>query len=215
MNDEFIGKLNLYLKNQELDAAIKFAELELGRHSTTPFHKILNRNLLHLSGDLKNYLSECYSSAETYFLGNKKSLLIFISKKIFGQKPLIETIHCEMNDFDFNTDNWFISFYAHTQKGSIDNTDWLDEFEYSSDNRLNITGLEDLQAVYDDFTIHRKWGDPHFDMCSEICDYLIVLRLQELFKKTFESEKMNNLSWTKNPIYVTDHYHEIIYRTIA
>lgn len=64
MNFDLADKLSELLESQKLDEAINLAEQELNEIPTTDLHKILNRNLLHLTSDLTKFINDFDNSTQ-------------------------------------------------------------------------------------------------------------------------------------------------------
>ena len=58
MNFELADKLYGLLESKQLDEAIAMAERELKEIPTTDFHKILDKNLLHLTLELTKHIND-------------------------------------------------------------------------------------------------------------------------------------------------------------
>ena len=213
MNFELADKLNECLKAQQLDTAIQVAEQELKQLANSSFHAVLGRNILHLTPDLLTYIDDFYGEATKYFQYNKKGFIGSLFNKTSKPIRTLKTMYCEMNGFTINYDRWYIDLFAYTIAGDYDDLDWLSDFQYSSNDSLTIVGFEDLQATYQDYMENEKWKDNHLQSCSDICEFLIIHRLQELFRNAFEAAQTSNLSWPNTPIYVTAHDYDLIYRT--
>lgn len=213
MNFELADKLSEYLKNGELDTAIQIAEQELKQLPLSPFHKILDRNCLHMQPVLTGYLNDFYNEAMQFYKRNKTNFIRSIFKTNIKHTSILKTIYCEMNGFTINYDRWFIDLFAYNEEGFFDDLDWISDFQYSSSDSLTITGFEDLQLVYKDYMEKEKWKDKQLESCSDICEFLIIHRLQELFRKTFETAKSEDLPWSKIPTYITAHDYDLVYRT--
>jgi hypothetical protein len=213
MNFELAQQLSDILKTGNLDKAIQLAEYELKQLGTSPFHKILSRDLLHLKIKLLDYIDSFHKMATKFFERDSSSFLSNIFKAKRADKQQIQAIYCEMNGFSINYDLWFLDLFAYTNKGGFDDLDWLSDFQYSSETSMTITGFEDLQTIYQDFMENERWQDKQLQACSDICEFLIILRLQELFRETFNEALAKNNKWASIPILVTAHDYDIIYCT--
>lgn len=191
MNFNLADELNGYLLDNKLELAIEVAEKKLSELPTTEFHKIIGRNLKPLVENLINYINDFYSQSEKQFE--------------------VKAIYSEMNGFTINYDLWFIDLFAYTKLGTLDDLDWLSEFEYSSSNSMIISGFEDLQAVYEEYMENEKWKDKALEKACEICELLIILRLQKLFKEAKIIATQRNLNWKDTPLFATAHDYDMIY----
>ena len=191
MNFDLADELNEYLIENRLDDAIILAEKKLNELPKTEFHKIIARDLKPLTENLVDYISSFYTQA----------------KKQFD----IKAIYSEMNGFTINYDLWFIDLFAYNELGTLDDLDWLADFETSSNESMIISGFEDLQTVYEDYMENEKWKDKELEKACEICELIIILRLQELFKEAKNIANQRNLSWKDIPLLATAHDYDIIY----
>lgn len=87
--------------------------------------------------------------------------------------------------------------------------EWLSDFYDSSANDLTITGFEEIQKVFEDVHENNRFGEPNIDKTYEVCELLVILRLQELFRETY---KLNQGDWDKIPMFITAHDYELIYK---
>lgn len=205
MNFELADKLYGLLESKKLNEAITLAENELRDIPTTDFHKILDRNLLHLSSDLAKYL-KAFDKAAKYFLKKKQGFI----KNLFrsGKEMIPAAYYCEMNGFTINHDRWFIDLFAFEQY-SLPDWEWLSDFDYSSESDLTITGFEDIQKYFQDVHENNRFEEPNINKAYEVCELLVILRLQELFKEAY---KTNKGDYDNIPMFVTAHDYELIFK---
>ena len=204
MNFELTDKLYVLLESKKLDEAISLAEKELKEIPTTDFHKILGRNLLHMTFSLTNYVKEFEKS--TIVVLKKKQGFI---KNLFGSGEVIKPVayYCEMNGFTINYDRWFIDLFSF-ENYSLTDWDWLSDFYDSTVNDLTITGFEDNQKVFQDVHENDRFEEQNIQKAYEVCELLVILRLQELFKETYNNTKYD---WSNIPMFVTAHDYDLIY----
>lgn len=110
MDFDLVDELNGYLLNNKLKLAIEVAEKKLSDLPTTEFHKIIGRNLKPISENLTSYITDFYSQSKNKFE--------------------VKAIYSEMNGFTINYDLWFIDLFGYSELGTLDDLDWLSEFEY-------------------------------------------------------------------------------------
>lgn len=213
MSIELYEKLSQLLESQQLDEAIKIAEADLMQMDHSPFHKVISKNLLHLQNNLSKYIDTFYIDSTTFLNKGKTKFLSSIFKPKNVNKELYKCFYCEMNGFSINYDRWYIDLFAFEADGNFENFDWLADFQYSSENSFTITGFEELQETFKDYMETEKWKDENLSLCCSICEFLIILRLQELFRQTILEAKKLNQPWAKTPIYISAHDYQIIYRT--
>jgi hypothetical protein len=205
MNFELADKLSELLESKKLDEAIKMAEQELRELPTTDFHKIIDRNLLHLTSDLAGHIKEFDKSTKDVL--KKKQGFI---KNLFGSGKQVTpaAYYCEMNGFTINYDRWYIDLFSF-ENYSLTDWEWLSDFYDSTANDLTITGFEDIQKVFEDVHENNRFEEPNIDKAYEVCELLVILRLQELFRETY---KLNQGNWDKIPMFITAHGYELIFK---
>ena len=204
MNFELADKLSELLENKKLDEAIAMAEQELKNIPTTDFHKILDKNLLHLTSELAIHIDK-FDKSTRQVLKKKQSFI----KNVFGLGKAIKpaAYYCEMNGFTINYDRWFIDLFSF-ENYSLTDWEWLSDFYDSTANDLTITGFEDIQKVFEDVHENNRFDEPNIDKAYEVCELLVILRLQELFRATY---KTNQGDWDNIPMFVTAHDYEMIF----
>ena len=205
MNFELADKLSELLESKKLDEAIAMAEQELKNIPTTDFHKILDKNLLHLTSDLAKHINE-FDMSTKEVLKKKQGFI----KNLFGSGKEVKpaAYYCEMNGFTINNDRWVIDLFSF-KNYSLTDWEWLSDFYDSTANDLTITGFEEIQKAFEDVHENNRFEEPNIDKAYEVCELLVILRLQELFRETY---KMNQGDWDKIPMFVTAHDYEMIYK---
>lgn len=206
MNFELADKLTELLEAKKLDDAIDLAENELRKIPETDFHKIIGKDLKHMTNDLKEFI-QTFDKNTTEVLKKKQGFL----KSIFWTKSTVKpaAYYCEMNGFTINYDRWFIDLFSFDKFETRD-WEWLSDFYDSTAKDLTITGFEEIQSVFQDVHQNKRFEEPNIDKAYEVCELIVILRLQELFRETYKS---SNGDWTKVPMFVTAHDYEMIYRT--
>lgn len=205
MNFELADKLSELLESQKLDEAIAMAEQELKNIPTTGFHKILDKNLLHLTSDLAKHINE-FDKSTKEVLKKKQGFI----KRLFGSGKEVKpaAYYCEMNGFTINYDRWFIDLFSF-ENYSLTDWEWLSDFYDSTANDFTITGFEEIQKAFEDVHENNRFEEPNIDKAYEVCELLVILRLQELFRETY---KLNQGDWDKIPMFITAHDYELIYK---
>lgn len=195
MNREILNKVTLNIEKGKLSEAILILETELDKYKETKFHIIKNLDLLHLKHDLEIYIEQ--------FI-NQNSKLNF------------QAIYCEMNGFTINHRLWYLDFFGYDFIEPIGEKTpvWLSKWIVKSDNRdpFVIKGYEVLQEIYKEYMDEELWEDNQLEEIVDICSYLIILRLQELFKESVNNGLMYKKKSNDIPIFVTAHDYECIYR---
>jgi hypothetical protein len=205
MNFELADKLSELLESKKLDGAIAMAEQELKNIPTTDFHKILDKNLLHLTSNLAKHIKE-FDKLTKDVLKKKQGFIKSLFSSGKDVKPA--AYYCEMNGFTINYDRWFIDLFSF-ENYSLTDWEWLSDFYDSAANDLTITGFEEIQKAFEDFHENNRFEEPKIDKAYEVCELLVILRLQELFRETY---KLNQGDWDKIPMFITAHDYELIYK---
>jgi len=205
MNFELADKLSELLESKKLDEAIAMSEQELKNIPTTDFHKILDKNLLHLTSDLAKHINE-FDKSTKEVLKKKQGFI----KNLFGSGKEVKpaAYYCEMNGFTINYDRWFIDLFSF-ESYSLTDWEWLSDFYDSTANDLTITGFEEIQKAFEDVHENNRFEEPNIDKAYEVCELLVILRLQELFGETY---KLNQGDWDKIPMFITAHDYELIFK---
>jgi len=205
MNFELADKLSELLESKKLDEAIAMAEQELKNIPTTDFHKILYKNLLHLTSDLAKHINE-FDKSTKEVLKKKQGFI----KNLFGSGKEVKpaAYYCEMNGFTINYDRWYIDLFSF-ENYSLTDWEWLSDFYDSTANDLTITGFEEIQKAFEDVHENNRFEEPNIDKAYEVCELLVILRLQELFRETY---KLNQGDWDKIPMFITAHDYELIFK---
>lgn len=189
MTDKNAEKIQKLVAQKKLEAAIAFVEDVMQKQKVADFHGLLGKNLLHLTNSLVTYLDAFFAKA--------------------SQELEVKALYAEMNGFAINYDLWFVDVFAFDRNEGLADPDWLADYNYANhsvpEEGFPITGLEEIQAVYEDYTDTEKWEKRAQEKAAEDAAILIVLRLQELFKAAKESAKTQGLAWAEIPLYVTGH----------
>ena len=153
----FESELMPLIRNKNFDEAIEKVENELRTQPNSDFHKMIGRNLFHLSTDLNVYLNKFYISAKNKIEGKPNGFINSLFKKSAETGKTLKAISCEMNGITINYDLWFISLFGFSFCNDLEDPDWLADFDYDSNQHLVIKGLEDLQKAYQDYIENEKW----------------------------------------------------------
>ncbi len=193
MDFELEENLKILIQKGEITNAIELIEQELAIYVETDFPKMIGKNLLHQIPMFEKYLKTFIQDLE--------------------QRISLKLIYGEMNG-TINYDEWYLNFFGFNSIGSTDDLSWLADYEDENESMVEfgIKGLEEIQKVYE---IHHKNKMYQFDRhekASDICEHLIVLRIQELLKATIEKNKIDNQEWANTTILITAHDDELIYR---
>lgn len=199
MNFEFAEQINSDLENLDFEKAINTAEKELEKITKTEFHEIIGKQFTNPIEDLANWIDKFHKE---------------ISKKIE-----IKTMYFEMNEFDINTDVWYIDGIAYNEDGGLD----LDDMEWLSDctrdvmttKEFVLTGYEKFQSLFEaieEMEENDEWTDEMQD-ARDWCEQIIISRFMQLMKQAHENAKERNLDWANFPIYFTEHAYNFIVKS--
>ena len=204
MNFDLADTLTKLLEENQLDAAIEIAESELQKIPQTGFHKIIGKRLTNQSEKLQEYIIK-FDESTTKILNKKKS---FLASLLNNKTIRPSAYYCEMKGFTINYDRWFIDLFSFDK---IDESDWewLCEFYDSTTSNLTITGFEEIQKVYEDVHENNRFAVPNIKESYEVCELIVILRLQELFRETYKNQ---TAQWSQIPMFVTAHDYEMIYK---
>lgn len=204
MNFELAGKLYELLESQKLDEAIALAEQELIEIPATDFHKILDRNLLHLTSNLVQYIKEFDQSTKDVLKKKQGDTNLFGS----GKEVKPAAYYCEMNGFTINYDRWYIELFSF-ENYSLEDWEWLCDFYDMTAAGLTITGFEDIQKAFEDVHENDRFEEPNILKSYYVCELLVILRLQELFREAYKTAAND---WNSIPMFVTAHDYDLIYK---
>jgi len=191
MEFDLADKVKRLVEINQIDKAIELAEIELKKIPITDFHKVIGRNFLSSTDSLTEFITNFYKQAV--------------------KEMEVKAMYSEMNGFTINYDLWFLDLFAFKSCGELDDIDWLADYDFSTGKSMVLSGMEDIQFVYEDYMKNEKWSDEKLENAMEICEIIIVLRLQELFMNSIDSATQKKLEWSKTPIFVTAHDYEILY----
>ena len=119
MNFEFAEKINLALESLDISQALKIATLELQKIPATDFHSILKITLTKQATAVADWINKFYQSV--------------------CRKKKVEALYFEINEFDINTDMWFIHGFSYSQDvgRDIEDMDWLCDYNSDSETEIN------------------------------------------------------------------------------
>lgn len=158
-----------------LPEAIVMAEEQLKLIPTTEFHDIIGKDLLHHVPTLVRYISDFYAVAD--------------------EELDVTSIYASMNAFTMEFKNWYIELFAFEEYLNTDNKDWEEDYEFVSEHKMRIKGFESLQEIFERFMEEELHRDQHYFEASEWTEYLVIMRLQELFLKAKLVAEEQNLPW--------------------
>ena len=182
------------MKNGNLEDSIEYCQYELSKTEPTDFHWIINKNFLHLENNLLDFLN--------YNFLNKPNI------------TKTKAFYSELNGFSINWDKWFLDVVAFDQKGDFysEDLDWICDGFWGSINPeyFTLTGWGVLQKVFDNYHKNEKYEINEEKKAAELTEYLVINRLQELFRKVILSERERKTDWAQIPFGITAHDYDLI-----
>lgn len=113
-------------------------------------------------------------------------------------------------DFTINFHGLTIDFFGFKDYKGLDNTNWLAYYDYFEfDNEFEILNASDVINVFSSYD--NSIIDENYEMAHSMAYYLIVLRIQELYRNAILEGRRQNLDWDRIPILVSCHDSEFIY----
>ena len=167
MNFNFAEQINPQLENFDFPAALEIAETQLKKINGSDYHAVLGRSLIHQAGDVADWIDVFY----------RKS----------SEKYKLKALYFEMNEFDINTDRWYIDGFAYDKDKGLgekddEDLDWLSDFITDTHSVTNtifvIEGYEALQKAFDGTPAHNGALQDPRDWCEQI----IIARYMELMR---------------------------------
>lgn len=201
MNFDFAELINSDLENLDFEKGIKKAEEKLNEISKTEFHEIIGKTFTNPVDDLVNWIDNFY--------------------KEISNKTEIKAMYFEMNEFDINTDIWYIDGVAYKEDGGLD----LDDMEWLSDCKRDmmtteefvLTGFENLQTSFENIEEKEEndeWTDEMQD-ARDWCEQVIISKFMELISQAHETAKERKLNWGNIPVYFTEHAYNFVAKSDA
>jgi hypothetical protein len=197
MNFEFAEQINADLETLDFVKALQTVESELRKLPETEFHEIIGKSLTNQADDLSAWVEDFYNKA--------------------SNKIDIKALYFEMNEFDINTELWYIDSFAYSIDGGLDLDDmeWLSEFDTDSQTETEtvfaIQGYEKLQSAFKTVELSKGILQDARDWSEQI----IITRFMELMRAAHLSAKVENLKWAAIPIYFTEHSYDFIVKSEA
>ncbi len=195
MNFDFAEQINPYLEKLDFEKAISIGETKLQKLPKTDFHFIIGKTLTEQAESLAAWVDNFY--------------------KISSKKLDIKSLYFEMNEFDINTDTWYIDSFAFSQDGGLDIADmeWLCDFAADSQSEtetvFQIEGLEKLQTAFETTELETD----NLQDARDWCEQIIIARFMELMRTAHLSAKQKGYSWATTPIYFTEHSYDFIVKS--
>jgi len=195
MNFNFAEQINPYLEQHDFAKAISIAETALEQIPATPFHDVLKNPLLHLAEELAHWTADFFNLA--------------------AKQHTVAALYFELNEFDINTDHWFIDCFAYSNDGGLDpdDMDWLSDYDTDSrtetETVFKFDEYEKLQSAF----AHTELKTTDLQNARDWCEQIIIARFMELIRTAHTTAAQQNLGWAKVPVYYTEHAYDFVVRS--
>lgn len=200
MNFTFAEKINPRLEVFDFEGALLIAQTELQTLPVSPFHAIIGRSLMHMTKHLANWIDDFYDGAK--------------------KRAAVCGLYFELNEFDINTDYWFIDGFAYDDCDTDpDDMDWLSDFMTDARTETgSVFYIEDyraLQSAFSEIDKKKLNGDWTKEMqdARDWCEQIIIVQFMELMRNVHLLAKKQYLSWSDIPIYFTEHEYDFIVKS--
>jgi len=201
MNFEFAEKINSHLERMDFKKALEIATIELQKLPNTDFHSILSVTITKQAEKIADWIEEFYQKA--------------------SKKKKVKALYFEMNEFDINTDMWFVDGFSYSKDGGLEleDMDWL--CDYDTDNQTEtdsvfpIKDLEKLQVAFskiEEKEENGKWTD-ELQEARDWCEQIIIVKFMELMREAHLMGKQKQYSWYTLPIYFTEHEYDFVVKS--
>lgn len=191
MNFEFGQQINPSLKNLDFSKALNIAESALNKIPATEFHLVLGKSFVNQADSLAIWVEDFY--------------------QIISKKMDIKALYFEINEFDINTNIWYINGIAYDKDGGLDNMDWLSDFtrDKMACEEFILTGFEKLQIAFENIEL----DNDNLQNSRDWCEQIIIARFMELMREAHLKAKEKKFMWAKIPIYFTEHSYDFILKS--
>jgi hypothetical protein len=197
MNFEFAEKINPYLEKLNFKKALEIAVNELQKIPNTDFHSIINISLIMQAEKVADWINEFYQNA--------------------SKKSRVKAFFFGMNEFDINTDMWFIDGFSYSNDGGLNlDMDWLhDSDDYTDSMFFRIEQLEKLQVAFSEIEVKKEndeWTD-ELQEARDWCEQIIIAMFMELMREAHLVAKEKQYLWATLPIYFTECEYDFIVKS--
>lgn len=191
MNFEFANQINPCLERFDFSAALQIAEGELKKLPGTPFHEVLGKSMTSQAETFASWVKEFFEQA--------------------SKKEQIKSLYCEMNEFDINTDHWYVDCFAFSIDEGLTrgDMDWLCDYEADTESRFVIEGFDKLQAAFGSVDLNTESLQDAIDWCEQI----ILTRFMELVRTAHVLAMDKNYGWAGVPVYFSEHDYDFILKS--
>lgn len=197
MNFEFAEKINPFLIEFDYEKALSIAESSLNEIPKGIFHNIIGKSLLHHTDELSLWINDFYF----------ESL----------EDCDVESFFFTIIEFDINIETWLIDGFGFSRDGGIDDYEWLCDVETGTAKPFILTGFEKLQFAFQSYEqisqVLKEEDLEQYTNARDWCEQIIIIRFMELMRLTHLLSKEKNMSWSKLPIYFSEHEYDFIVKS--
>lgn len=118
------------------------------------------------------------------FTNDPKDVAVSLDRFLETQskKFSVGAVYTETNGFYINPDRWYFGWFGYEAYGGVEGTDWLAYWDSEPEAEETLTGMEELQRVYE---YHQNVpGSENVQQAQSLCDWLVVLRFQQLIQRS-------------------------------
>ncbi len=195
MNFDFSLQVNPFLEKLDFNQALSVAESALAKIPKTDFHFVLGNNFSNKKEKFVNWISNFYNSVSSRFD--------------------CKALYFEINEFDINTDRWYITGFSFSYDGGskLSDMDWLCDVtpDNITEDVFMLTGFEKLQKSFRKF--NSDTATENQQLSRDWCEQIIIIRFMELIFNAHEIARANNLKWASIPLYFTEHGYDFIVKS--
>lgn len=170
------------LRSGDVEACVKRSVGALRATSPSPFHVAADLDFTNPPQAVAAYVAE--------FLETECALI------------RVAPVYAETNAFTVNPDRWFFELFNYESYGGHDHYDWLSRYKLRSFDDMTLTGMEELQEVYDSDAF---WGGQYGD-ASDFSDLVVVTKFQRLIQKAGPL-----IAGLRVPLLAASHDYDFIY----
>ena len=178
------GKIEMYIERGDTETCLNRVAAALEKMPKTDFHRVLDAEFSNSPQQVADWFDR--------FLREQK------------KKFDVKCVYTETNGFDINTRRWYC--YAHVYDSLIVSSNPGDYAERTSSSTedLTLTGMEDVQAIYEDWD-YDECDSENESEARDMASLLIVVKFQDLVRRSVPLTKELAV-----PIAATGHGYDFI-----
>lgn len=181
-----LRSISKWLKKGALETAIAECEKKLATMPASPFHVVIGRSWKEQIPEAAKWLLAFYQAS--------------------GKQLSVESLYCEMNRFEINTDCWYLDGFAYDYFGGEKDTSWLTDWRHSTDSpdQLVLKHSDDIQSTFAQAELS---GEPAEDLAI----LLLTLRMLELVDGAAKLARSNGWLPENVPVITAAHDADPVY----